>query len=146
MISGAIAGLGTITPASGFVAPWHGIVIGIVAGGLCYWACIKLKQKLGYDDLLDVFGVHGIGGATGTFWSACSRSPRSARSRADRRQHESTGDPALRRRRHPVVVRHPDPVILKVINFFVPLRVRDEDDGPASMSRNTVRRCSSSII
>ena len=66
MISGAVAGLGTITPASGFVAPWHGIVIGIVAGGLCYWGCTKLKQKIGYDNSLDVFGVHGIGGATGT--------------------------------------------------------------------------------
>src|SRR6185436_16068824 len=66
MISGAVAGLGTITPASGYVEPWHGIVIGVVAGGVCYWACVKLKQKLGYDDSLDVFGVHGIGGATGT--------------------------------------------------------------------------------
>ncbi len=63
MISGAVAGLGTITPASGFVLPWHGIVIGIVAGAICYWACTKLKTKLGYDDSLDVFGVHGIGGA-----------------------------------------------------------------------------------
>jgi Amt family ammonium transporter len=66
MISGAIAGLGTITPASGFVLPWHGIVIGIAAGGICYWACTKLKLMLGYDDSLDVFGVHGVGGATGT--------------------------------------------------------------------------------
>ena len=66
MISGAVAGLGTITPASGFVAPWHGIVIGIAAGALCFWACTSLKQRLGYDDSLDVFGVHGIGGITGT--------------------------------------------------------------------------------
>jgi Amt family ammonium transporter len=66
MISGAIAGLGTITPASGFVLPWHGVVIGIIAGAVCYWACIRLKQQLGYDDSLDVFGVHGVGGATGT--------------------------------------------------------------------------------
>jgi len=66
MISGAVAGLGTITPASGFVAPWHGIVIGIAAGTLCFWACTSLKQRLGYDDSLDVFGVHGIGGITGT--------------------------------------------------------------------------------
>ncbi len=66
MISGAVAGLGTITPASGFVLPWHGIVIGLVAGALCFWACTKLKQKLGYDDSLDVFGVHGMGGITGT--------------------------------------------------------------------------------
>jgi Amt family ammonium transporter len=66
MISGAIAGLGTITPASGFVLPWQAIVIGFVAGGFCFWACTKLKQMLGYDDSLDVFGVHGVGGATGT--------------------------------------------------------------------------------
>src|SRR3954462_11551870 len=66
MISGAVAGLGTITPASGFVAPWHGIVIGIVAGGLCFWACTSLKLRFNYDDSLDVFGVHGIGGITGT--------------------------------------------------------------------------------
>jgi Amt family ammonium transporter len=66
MISGAVAGLGTITPASGYVLPWHGVVIGVIAGAVCFWACTKLKQKLGYDDSLDVFGVHGIGGLTGT--------------------------------------------------------------------------------
>jgi len=65
MISGAVAGLGTVTPASGFVAPWHGIVIGIVAGLVCYWACTSLKQRFDYDDSLDVFGVHGVGGMTG---------------------------------------------------------------------------------
>jgi ammonium transporter, Amt family len=66
MISGAIAGLGTITPASGFVLPWQGVVIGIIAGAVCFWACTWLKLRLGYDDSLDVFGVHGVGGATGT--------------------------------------------------------------------------------
>ncbi|MEH2521615.1 Amt family ammonium transporter [Bradyrhizobium sp. AZCC 1610] len=66
MISGAIAGLGTITPASGFVAPWHGVIIGVVAGTLCFWACTWLKQRFKYDDSLDVFGVHGVGGLTGT--------------------------------------------------------------------------------
>src|SRR5436853_4398630 len=65
IISGAIAGLGTITPASGFVLPWHGIVIGIAAGAGCYWACTRLKLMLGYDDSLDVFGVHGVGGVIG---------------------------------------------------------------------------------
>jgi ammonium transporter, Amt family len=65
MISGAIAGLGTITPASGFVAPWHGVVIGVIAGIVCFWACTWLKRRLKYDDSLDVFGVHGIGGAAG---------------------------------------------------------------------------------
>jgi ammonium transporter, Amt family len=66
MISGAVAGLGTITPASGFVAPWAGILIGVAAGLICFWACTSLKQRLNYDDSLDVFGVHGIGGMTGT--------------------------------------------------------------------------------
>ncbi|WP_076864246.1 ammonium transporter [Bradyrhizobium mercantei] len=66
MISGAVAGLGTITPASGFVAPWHGVIIGIIAGLVCFWACTWLKHRFKYDDSLDVFGVHGIGGLTGT--------------------------------------------------------------------------------
>jgi Amt family ammonium transporter len=66
MISGAVAGLGTITPASGYVLPWQGLIIGIVAGAVCFWACTILKLRCKYDDSLDVFGVHGIGGATGT--------------------------------------------------------------------------------
>src|SRR5262245_46064980 len=66
LITGAIAGLGAITPASGFVLPWHGVVIGLIAGAICFWACTWLKLRIGYDDSLDVFGVHGIGGATGT--------------------------------------------------------------------------------
>jgi ammonium transporter, Amt family len=66
MISGAVAGLGTITPASGYVLPWEAVVIGLIAGAFCFWACTWLKLRLGYDDSLDVFGVHGVGGATGT--------------------------------------------------------------------------------
>jgi len=66
MISGAIAGLGTITPASGYVLPWHAVVIGALAGLVCFWACTSLKQRLRYDDSLDVFGVHGVGGTLGT--------------------------------------------------------------------------------
>ncbi len=66
MISGAVAGLGTITPASGFVLPMQAVLIGLIAGGLCFWACTWLKTKIGYDDSLDVFGVHGLGGLTGT--------------------------------------------------------------------------------
>jgi ammonium transporter, Amt family len=66
IISGAIAGLGTVTPASGFILAWHGVVIGLMAGIVCYYACTYLKHKLKYDDSLDVFGVHGIGGILGT--------------------------------------------------------------------------------
>ncbi len=66
VISGAVAGLGTITPASGYILPWHGVVIGLVAGAVCYWFCTVAKHKLQYDDSLDVFGVHGVGGIMGT--------------------------------------------------------------------------------
>jgi ammonium transporter, Amt family len=66
MISGAVAGLGTITPASGFVEPWQAVVIGIIAGLVCFWACTWLKHRFKYDDSLDVFGVHGVGGMAGT--------------------------------------------------------------------------------
>ncbi len=64
LLTGAVAGLATITPAAGFVAPWAAPVIGIIAGLVCYWA-VELKNKLGWDDALDVWGVHGVGGALG---------------------------------------------------------------------------------
>jgi Amt family ammonium transporter len=63
--SGAVAGLVAITPASGFVGPMAGMAIGFIAGAVCFWACTSLKAKFGYDDSLDVFGVHGVGGTTG---------------------------------------------------------------------------------
>jgi Amt family ammonium transporter len=64
-ISGAVAGLVAITPASGFVLPGGAMVIGIAAGVSCFWAATGLKHLLGYDDSLDAFGVHGIGGIVG---------------------------------------------------------------------------------
>jgi Amt family ammonium transporter len=63
--SGAVAGLVAITPASGFVGPMGSFWIGIAAGIVCYWGCTGLKRMFGYDDALDVFGVHAVGGATG---------------------------------------------------------------------------------
>jgi ammonium transporter, Amt family len=65
IISGAVAGLVAITPASGFVDPRGALIIGIVAGVACYWGATWLKNTLGYDDSLDAFGVHGVGGAVG---------------------------------------------------------------------------------
>ena len=65
VISGAVAGLVAITPASGFVLPGGSIVIGVAAGVICFWAATTLKHLLGYDDSLDCFGVHGIGGIVG---------------------------------------------------------------------------------
>jgi len=63
--TGAIAGLATITPASGFVSPVSALVIGLLAGAVCYLS-LNIKGKLGYDDSLDAFGVHGVGGILGT--------------------------------------------------------------------------------
>jgi len=73
--SGAVAGLVAITPACGFVGPMGSIILGILAGVVCFWAVTGLKGMFGYDDSLDVFGVHAIGGiigalGTGIFMSA----------------------------------------------------------------------------
>jgi ammonium transporter, Amt family len=136
MISGAVAGLGTITPASGFVMPMQAVLIGLIAGTICFWACTSLKMKLGYDDSLDVFGVHGIGGLTGTLLAgvfavaALSVSP------------ETPGGVAglLEGNPHQIVAQLYGIVvtilwsailtviILKVTEFMVPLRVRQEDE------------------
>jgi Amt family ammonium transporter len=66
VISGAVAGLGTVTPASGYILPWHGALIGLIAGAVCYLFSTRIKYILKYDDSLDVFGVHGVGGILGT--------------------------------------------------------------------------------
>jgi Amt family ammonium transporter len=64
-ISGAVAGLVAITPASGFVKPMPALLIGLIAGVFCYWMVAIVKAKFGYDDSLDAFGVHGAGGTLG---------------------------------------------------------------------------------
>jgi len=64
-ISGAVAGLVAITPASGFVTPMGALAIGFIAGAFCFWMVIKVKSIFGYDDSLDAFGVHGAGGTIG---------------------------------------------------------------------------------
>ncbi len=75
-VSGAIAGLVVITPACGFVGPMGAIVMGLVAGALCYWGVNGLKRMLGVDDSLDVFGVHCIGGIAGALLTGVFASPR----------------------------------------------------------------------
>jgi Amt family ammonium transporter len=136
MISGAVAGLGTITPASGFVMPMQGVMIGIVAGGICFWACTWLKTKLGYDDSLDVFGVHGVGGLTGTFLAgvlaagALSATPELPGGVSGLLE----GNPGLVvSQLYGIVVvmlwsGAGTYLILKLIGMMVPLRVRHEDE------------------
>jgi Amt family ammonium transporter len=64
-ISGSVAGLVAITPASGFVSPMSALLIGLLAGIICYLMVARVKGKFGYDDSLDAFGVHGVGGTLG---------------------------------------------------------------------------------
>ena len=64
-VSGAVAGLVAITPASGFVTPMPALLIGAAAGVVCYLMVSKVKKMFGYDDALDAFGVHGVGGTLG---------------------------------------------------------------------------------
>ncbi len=66
LATGAIAGLAAVTPASGFIGPFGGLAIGLASGSICWWASIVVKRVVGYDDSLDVFGVHGVGGFVGT--------------------------------------------------------------------------------
>ncbi|MEZ5730667.1 MAG: ammonium transporter [Hyphomicrobiaceae bacterium] len=65
LASGVVAGLVAVTPASGFAGPMGSIVLGLVAGAVCFFACTTIKNAVGYDDSLDVWGIHGIGGIIG---------------------------------------------------------------------------------
>ncbi len=136
MISGAVAGLGTITPASGFVLPMQAVLIGVIAGTVCFWACTWLKHQCRYDNSLDVFGVHGIGGFTGTLLAGVFA------------VGALSASPQLPGGIHGLLEGNPHQmlaqlygigvtilwsgiltfIILKVIEFMVPLRVRHEDE------------------
>jgi Amt family ammonium transporter len=70
IVTGMVAGLGTITPASGFVGPMGALAIGGAAGIVCFFATSYMKRVLNVDDSLDVFPVHGVGGILGTFLTA----------------------------------------------------------------------------
>jgi Amt family ammonium transporter len=74
--SGAVAGLVAVTPAAGFVGPMGAIVLGAVAGVVCLWAVTGLKRALGYDDSLDVFGVHAVGGTIGAIGTGILVNPK----------------------------------------------------------------------
>jgi len=136
MISGAVAGLGTITPASGFVLPMQAALIGLVAGAVCFWACTWLKMKIGYDDSLDVFGVHGVGGLTGTLLAgvlavgALSASPEMPGGVSGLLE----GNPQqVLAQAYGIVITLGWSgivtfIVLKVVGAMVPLRVRHEDE------------------
>jgi Amt family ammonium transporter len=73
--TGAVAGLVAITPASGTAGPMGALLIGFCSSTVCFFSATSLKHKLGYDDSLDVFGVHGIGGIVGAVLTGCALRP-----------------------------------------------------------------------
>jgi Amt family ammonium transporter len=75
IVSGAVAGLVAVTPASGLAGPMGALVLGLVAGPICYLFCSVVKNALGYDDALDVFGIHCIGGIIGALGTAIVANP-----------------------------------------------------------------------
>jgi Amt family ammonium transporter len=75
IVTGTIAGLATVTPASGFIGPMGGFLIGIAAGLVCYFVTQFIKQRLRIDDSLDVFAVHGVGGMLGVLATAFLAAP-----------------------------------------------------------------------
>jgi Amt family ammonium transporter len=126
--SGLVAGLVAITPAAGFVSPMSALLIGALAGAICYGA-ILAKARLGYDDALDAFGVHGIGGATGTLLAGVFAVAAIGETAG---LLEGNGGQVLNQLYGIVVTLAWSGiatfVLLKVIGFFVPLRVREEDE------------------
>ncbi len=132
MISGAVAGLGTVTPASGFVLPIEGVLIGLIAGAVCFWACTWLKLKCRYDDSLDVFGVHGVGGLTGMLLAGVLATTAVTGENGPRGLLEGNPQLLLSQAYGVLVtlvwVGVVTFVILKVVALFVPLRVRQEDE------------------
>jgi ammonium transporter, Amt family len=128
--SGAVAGLVAITPASGYVGPMSSIIIGAVAGAVCYMAC-NLKSKLGYDDSLDVVGVHGVGGT----WGALATGLFASKAINDGGENGLFfGNPGqLKTQIIAVLATYAIAivatwVILKVVDAVVGLRVTDEDE------------------
>jgi Amt family ammonium transporter len=127
-LTGAVAGLATVTPAAGYVPPWAGAVIGLLAAVACY-AAIRFRMRRAWDDALDVWGVHGVGGGLGTILTGVF---------AVAAIHGASGLVAGNMRQFGVqilgvaiaavyafVVTY---LILKVVNVFTPVRVSEEDE------------------
>ncbi len=129
--SGAVAGLVAITPASGYVGPISAMIIGALAGSLCYSAC-NLKSRLGYDDSLDVVGVHGVGGTWGALATGLFASKAINDAGADGLFY---GNPAQLWTQIIAVVASialavvMTAIILKVVDALVGLRLSDEDEA-----------------
>jgi Amt family ammonium transporter len=130
IVTGMVAGLGTITPASGFVGPMGGLAIGLVAGVVCFLATQFMKRKLGIDDSLDVFPVHGVGGFTGLMLTAVFSAAAGGLGLPDgQTMAGQLGVQFIGAAATVVWCAVGTFVILKVVNLFVPLRVSAEDEN-----------------
>jgi Amt family ammonium transporter len=126
LCSGAVAGLVAITPAAGFVSPVSALFIGLIAGVLCFLACTKLKSALGYDDALDVFGIHAFGGAIGAVLTgvfATKAIGGEVEGGFDQVKLQLLGVAVTVI--YTTVVTY---IILKVVNLITPLRVSDTEE------------------
>ena len=129
--SGAVAGLVAITPAAGFVGPISAILIGVIAGVVCFLAVVTLKNKLGYDDSLDAFGVHGVGGSIGALATGLFASVAVNPGGADGLFFGNPGQLGIQ-----VIATVVSAifsfvatfVILKVIDLIIGIRVQEEDE------------------
>ena len=127
--TGAIAGLAAITPASGFVGPVGGLCIGLAAGVVCYVASTILKNKLGYDDSLDVFGVHGVGGFLGTILAGIFAAEFFGGNQGDLAIGHQVGVQLFAALVTVVWAGTISFALLKLTGLIVPLRVDEEDES-----------------
>jgi ammonium transporter, Amt family len=131
IVTGMVAGLGTITPASGYVGPMGALVIGLAAGIVCFVATQTMKRKLKIDDSLDVFPVHGVGGFTGLMLTAVFSA--TAFDGLGLSEGVSIGSQLLTQLIGAVATLVwcgvATFVILKVVNVFSPLRVSPEQEN-----------------
>ncbi|MCK1985442.1 MULTISPECIES: ammonium transporter [Peribacillus] len=131
-VSGAISGLVAITPACGFVTPASSIIIGVIGGAVCFWGVFFLKNKLGYDDALDAFGLHGIGGTWGGIATGLFATTSVNENGADGLFY---GDFNLLWKQLVAIIATyifvavVTYIVAKAINLFVPLRVSEEDES-----------------
>jgi Amt family ammonium transporter len=127
LASGAVAGLVVITPAAGFVNPSSALIMGLLGGVVCYGGAIPLKNKLGYDDSLDAFGIHGIGGIFGAIVTAIFASntiaPGAVKPLLDQLITQCTGVVATIA--YTVIVTF---ILLKIIDKVIGLRVSEEEE------------------
>jgi len=129
MATGSIAGLAAVTPASGFVGPLGGFCIGAAAGLLCFLASTNLKNRLGYDDSLDVFGVHGVGGFVGIVLVALFAAGALGGKQGDlavSRQLAVQFGAGLGAAIYTAIATF---VILKIVGALTPLRVTDQQEN-----------------